>query len=193
MGHTCNSIVINAPYDLVFDISNEIPRWTELFGTEYKKAEVVKKEGNKITFRLTDDEDKAWQSWRLLFKDKYFTYAEREEPKFPFKYMKIIWLYTPIAQEGMALAKGGQTTSFCPVALAIAPPTAGWPVEMTWIQHFSMDDKAKFNDEQVEGFINKHSQENLKIFKELIEKEANPVRNTAFSNGQNKISNGAKK
>ena len=172
MGHTCNSIVINAAYDLVFDISNEIPRWTELFGTEYKKAEVIKKEGNKITFKLTDDEGKSWQSWRLLFKDKYFTYAEREEPKFPFKYMKIIWLYTPIAQEGMALAKGGQTTSFCPVALAIAPPTAGWPIELTWIQHFSMDDKAKFNDEQVEGFINKHSQENLKIFKELIEKEA---------------------
>ncbi len=171
MGHTCNSIIINAPYDLTFDISNDIPRWTELFGTEYKKAEVVKKESNKITFRLTDDEDKSWQSWRLLFKEKYFTYSEREEPKFPFKYMKIIWLYTP-KPEGMALAKGGQTTSFCPVALAIAPPTAGWPVEMTWIQHFEMDDKAKFNDEQVEGFINKHSQENLKIFKELIEKEA---------------------
>jgi len=35
-----------------------------------------------------------------------------------------------------------------------------------------MDDKAKFNDEQVEGFINKHSKDNLKIFKEQIEKEA---------------------
>ena len=117
MGHTCNSIVINAPYDLVFDISNDIPRWTELFGGEYKKAEVVKKEGNKITFKLTDDEDKSWQSWRLLFKDRYFTYAEREEPKFPFKYMKIIWLYTP-KPEGVALAIGGQTTAFWPVHLA---------------------------------------------------------------------------
>ena len=171
MGHTCNSIVINAPYDLVFDISNDIPRWTELFGGEYKKAEVVKKEGNKITFKLTDDEDKSWQSWRLLFKDRYFTYAEREEPKFPFKYMKIIWLYTP-KPEGVALAIGGQTTAFWPVPLAIGgQTTAFWPVEMTWTQHFSMDDKAKFNDEQVEGFINKHSQENLKIFKEIIEKE----------------------
>ncbi len=73
--------------------------------------------------------------------------------------MKIIWLYTP-KPEGMALATGGQTTAF-------------WPVEMTWIQHFEMEEKAKFNDEQVEGFINKHSQENLKIFKSLIEKEAN--------------------
>jgi aromatase len=144
MGHTCNSIIISAPYDLVFDISNDFPRWTELFGAEYKKAEVVSKEGNKVTFRLTDDEDKSWVSWRLLFKDKFFTYSERHEPKFPFKYMKIIWLYTQ-------------------------KPSG---VEMTWIQHFEMDEKAKFNDEQVEGFINKHSKDNLKIFKEVIEKSA---------------------
>ena len=144
MGHTSNSIIINAPYDLVFDISNDIPRWTELFGTEYKKAEVVKKEADKITFRLTDDEDKSWQSWRLLLKDKNLAYAEREDPKFPFKYMKIIWLYTQ-KPEG---------------------------IELSWIQHFEMDEKAKFNDTQVEGFINGHSKDNLKIFKEVIEKEA---------------------
>ena len=144
MGHTCNSIIINAPYEKIFDISNDIPRWTELFGGEYQKAEIVKKEGNKITFRLTDDEGKSWQSWRLLFKENYFAYAEREEPKFPFKYMKITWLYT-LKADG---------------------------VEIAWIQHFEMDEKAKFNDQQVEGFINKHSQENLKIFKEVIEREA---------------------
>ena len=144
MGHTCNSIIINASYDLIFDISNDIPRWTELFGSEYKKAEIVEKKDNKITFRLTDDEGKNWVSWRLLFKDKFFTYSERHDPKFPFKYMKIIWLYTQ-KPEGM---------------------------ELTWIQHFEMDDKAKFNDEQVEGFINKHSKDNLKIFKEVIEKSA---------------------
>ncbi|MEI8349320.1 MAG: SRPBCC family protein [Candidatus Omnitrophota bacterium] len=148
MGHTVNSIVINAPYEKIFDISNDITRWTELFGGEYKKAEVVKKENNKITFKLTDDENRSWQSWRLLFKDKYLAYAEREEPKFPFKFMKIIWLYTP------------RTTG----------------IEMTWIQHFEMDEKAKFNDEQVEGFINKHSKDNLKIFKEVIEKEISTMK-----------------
>ena len=144
MGHTCNSITINAPYDLVFEISNDIPRWTELFGEEYKKAEIVKKEANKIVFRLTDDEGKTWQSWRLLFKEKNFTYSEREDPKFPFKYMKIVWLYTQ-KPDG---------------------------IDLTWIQHFEMDDQAKFNDEQVEGFINKHSKDNLKIFKSVIEKAA---------------------
>ena len=142
MGHTCNSIIIRAPYEKVFDISNDIPRWTELFGGEYKKAEIVSKEGAQITFRLTDDEDKSWVSWRLLCKDKNFTYAERHDPKFPFQYMKIIWLYTQ-KPEG---------------------------VELTWIQHFEMDEKAKFSDEQVEGFINKHSKDNLKIFRDAIEK-----------------------
>lgn len=145
MGHTCNSIIINAPYDLVFDISNDIPRWTELFGSEYKKAEIIKKESNKITFRLTDDEGKSWVSFRLLHKDNFYTYSERFEPKFPFNYMKIIWLYT-LKPEGS--------------------------VELTWIQHFQMDAKAKFNDEQVEGFINKHSKENLLIFKRVIEEAA---------------------
>jgi aromatase len=144
MGHTSNSIIINAPYDLIFQISNDIPRWTQLFGEEYKEAAVVKQEGNKITFRLTNNEGNSWQSFRLLFRNDYFTYAEREDPRFPFQYMKIIWLYTP--------RPGG--------------------VELTWIQHFTMDEKAKFNDEQVEGFINKHSQDNLKIFKRIIEEEA---------------------
>jgi aromatase len=145
MGHTCNSITINAPYEKVFDISNDIPRWTELFGGEYKEAKIVKKEGNKIVFQLTDDEGRSWQSFKLLFKENNFTYAERISPKFPFEYMKIVWLYTQ-AQDGIIL---------------------------TWIQHFTMDKTAKFNDEQVEGFINKHSKENLGIFKRMIEKEAN--------------------
>jgi len=144
MGQTVNSILIKAPYDAVFDISNDIERWTELFGGEYTEAKVLKREGNKLTFKLTDDEGNSWQSFRLLFKDYYFAYAQKLEPTFPFNYMKIIWLYTPVSEE----------------------------ILMTWIQFFSMAEGAKFNDEQVEGFINKHSTDNLKIFKEVIEKEA---------------------
>ena len=144
MAHTSNSILISAPYDKVFDISNDIERWTELFGEEYKEAKILKREGNKLTFRLTDDQNRSWQSFRLLFKEHYFAYAQKLPPEFPFKYMKIIWLYTP-KPEGML---------------------------MTWIQDFQMDEKAKFNDSQVEEMINKHSQENLNIFKRIIESEA---------------------
>ena len=144
MGHTRNSITINAPYSLVFDISNKIERWTELFGDEYISADVLERNGNEITFRLTDDEKKSWVSKRWLFKEHKMAYASRHEPMFPFRYMKIIWLYNE-TPEG---------------------------TEMIWMQDFAMDEKfAKFTGEQIEGFINEHSQHNMKIFKKVIEAE----------------------
>lgn len=145
MGHTRNSIVIDAPYALVFDISNKIERWTELFGKEYVSAEVLERKGNEITFRLTDDENKSWVSKRWLYKDLNFAYASRHDPMFPFRYMKIIWLYNETS-EG---------------------------TEMIWMQDFEMDPKfTKFTSQQIEGFINEHSQHNMKIFKKVIEAEA---------------------
>ena len=145
MGHTRNSIVINAPYDLIFDISNKIERWTELFGKEYVKAEVLERKGNEITFRLTDDENKSWVSKRWLDKEHRYAVASRHEPMFPFQFMKIVWFYIE-SSDG---------------------------VEMIWIQDFRMDAKfTKFTEEQIEGFINEHSQHNMKIFKKVIEQEA---------------------
>ena len=149
MGHTVNSIVINAPYGLVFDISNQIERWTELFGKEYASADVLERKGNEITFRLTDEDKKSWVSKRWLYKDLKFAYAQRHDPMFPFKYMKIVWLYfeTP---EG---------------------------IKMTWIQDFEIDPGfTKFTAEQIEGFINKHSQDNMQIFKKVIEAEAHAAK-----------------
>ena len=145
MGHTCNSITINAPYDVVFDISNQIERWTELFGDEYVKADVLSREGNRIEFRLTDKDGNSWTSFRLLYKEHNFAYAQKNEPTFPFKYMKIVWLYT-LTADG---------------------------IKMTWIQDFEMDPKfEKFTDEQIVGFVNEHSKHNMEIFKDVIEKEA---------------------
>ena len=142
MAHTVNSIVINAPYEVIFDISNDISRWKELF-EEYTASDILETKDNKIVFKLTHQSGNSWKSYRLLFKEDKFTYACRVEPMFPFEYMKIIWLYREV--------EGG--------------------VQMTWIQDFKMDSKAKYNDSQVEELINKHSRENLKLFKEIIEKE----------------------
>ncbi len=145
MGHTRNSVLIEAPYDLVFDISNHIERWTELFGDEYVSAEVLDRKDNEITFRLTDDENKSWVSKRWLHKDQYFAFASRHDPMFPFIYMKIVWIYVP-RDNG---------------------------IEMIWMQDFEMDAGfTKFSAEQIEGFINEHSVANMKIFKDVIEKEA---------------------
>lgn len=145
MGHTVNSITIKAPYELVFDVSNKIERWTELFGDEYAKADVLERNGNEITFRLTDEDGKSWVSKRWLYRDLNFAYAQRWDPLFPFKYMKIVWLYT-------------QTPD---------------GIKMTWIQDFELDlGFTKFTAEQIEGFVNEHSQHNMKIFKKVIEQEA---------------------
>ena len=141
MGHTVNSIFIEAPYDLVFDVSNDIEQWPQFFKNDYPYAKIVERVDNKIVFQLTNAENKTWTSWRLLFKDQKFAYAERLDPLFPFLYMKLIWLYTP--------KNNG--------------------IEMTWIQHFQMDPTAPRNDEQAEVFVNNHSRENLKNFKEIIE------------------------
>ena len=46
-------------------------------------------------------------------------------------------------------------------------------IKMTWIQDFEMDPKfEKFSEDQIVGFVNEHSQHNMKIFKDVIEKEA---------------------
>ena len=145
MGHTRNSITINAPYSQVFDTSNQIERWTELFGDEYVKADVLERKGNEITFRLHDKDGKNWVSKRWLYKDLQFAYASRHDPMFPFKYMKIVWFYNE-TPEG---------------------------VEMIWIQDFQLDPGfTKFTEEQIEGFVNEHSRHNMKIFKKVIEQEA---------------------
>jgi len=144
MAHTVNSIVINAPYDKVFEASNDINRWKEFFA-EYTGSEVTEHKGDKITFKLTHQNGTSWTSYRLLFKEDRFCYAARVAPMAPFEFMKIIWLYREVPQG----------------------------IEMTWIQDFKMGAGAKFTDQQAEDAINKHSVENLKRFKEIIEKEAN--------------------
>ena len=123
-------------------MSNDIGRWKEFFD-EYTASDVTEREGNRLTFKLSHKNGMSWTSYRLLFKEDKFTYASRVDPMFPFEYMKLIWLYRE-TETG---------------------------TEMTWIQDFKMDSKAKYTDEQAEKMMNDHSKENMKRFKEIIEKE----------------------
>jgi aromatase len=140
MAHTQNSIFINAPYGSVFDITNDIERWPELFD-EYSEAKILSREGDKITFQLTNKEGKSWRSSRILDKPGHKCTASREEPMFPFKYMDLLWTYVE--------KDGG--------------------VEMTWEQDFSMDEKAPVDDKTAETRINEHSKKNMMRIKEIIE------------------------
>ena len=140
MAHTKNTVFIKAEYGRVFDITNDIERWPELFD-EYTDAKVLAREGDKITFQLTNKEGKSWRSSRILDKSGYKCTASREEPMFPFKYMNLLWTYTE--------KDGG--------------------VDMTWEQDFEMDEKAPVDNATAVIRINEHSKKNMQRIKELIE------------------------
>ena len=140
MAHTKNSIFINAGYDTVFDVSNDIERWPELFN-EYADAKVLSRVGNNITFQLTNKEGKSWRSSRTLDKPGRRCTARREEPMFPFTRMELLWTY--------AERDGG--------------------VEMTWEQEFEMDEKAPVDNATAQLRINEHSKVNMQRIKEIIE------------------------
>jgi aromatase len=140
MAHTKNNIFIRAPYDRVFDISNDIERWPELFD-EYTEAKIISRDGDRITFQLTNKEGKSWRSSRLLDKPRHRCAAQREEPMFPFKYMNLLWTYEEV--------DGG--------------------VSMTWEQDFEMDDKAPVDNDTAAARINEHSKKNMERIREIIE------------------------
>lgn len=100
-GHTENEIVIAADLDLVWEMTNDLQRWPQLF-TEYAACEVLDHTGNTYRFRLTmhpDDNGKVW-SWvseRTLDADARRVTARRVEPG-PFEFMDIEWTYEPTAE-----------------------------------------------------------------------------------------------
>lgn len=137
-----NTIVINADYDSVFDISNDIERWPELFD-EYTDAEIIEREGNRIHFRLSHTNGNSWVSWRDLDKENGRCHAERVSPMKPFRHMYIDWEYHKI--------------------------DAG--IEMVWIQDFAMDPESGISDEKARDYMNSHSQVNMQTMKRIIEEE----------------------
>lgn len=91
----CNSIVVEAPLATTFEISNRLESWPDIM-PEYKKVEVFKQEGKKKWFHLVHESGAEWTSWRVLHSKASFAYAERHEPKLPFKFMHITWTYKEI-------------------------------------------------------------------------------------------------
>jgi aromatase len=145
--HTENEVVINAPLELVWEVTNDLERWPELF-TEYATAEVLERKGNSVLFRLTmhpDENGKVW-SWvsrRTLDVSTREVNAERVETG-PFEYMKIHWSYEAV--------DGG--------------------TRMRWKQDFQMKPTAPVTDEQMAHRINTNSPEQMRIIKQKLESGA---------------------
>ncbi|MEO3944638.1 SRPBCC family protein [Gorillibacterium sp. CAU 1737] len=141
-----NSIEINAGFDVVFDMTNDIENWPNLF-TEYKEALVIQKDDNYILFRLTTfpDEDQKTYSWiseRRLDRENKKIHARRVDHLFPFQSMDIQWLYEE---------KDGRT-------------------EMVWTQDFEVDPSSGFTEQQVVDHLNQTSRVQMEAIKTNLEK-----------------------
>jgi aromatase len=119
-----HTVTINRPPREVFDITNDIEAWPELFN-EYTDAKVLTREDDgrftKLTFQLTNNEGNTWQSWRILDNAFLVVVAEREKPLFPFRYMHLKWTYNP-APDGtvMTWTQDFELDPDCPVPLSTA-------------------------------------------------------------------------
>lgn len=146
-GHTDNSIVIDAPMDLVWDMTNDVESWTSLF-SEYSVAEIIERRGESVRFRLAlhpDENGKVWDwvSERTPDPVSRTVRSARVETGV-FKYMSLFWEYT---QE----ANG---------------------VRMRWVQDFEMKPIAPINDELMTQRLNTNTAVQMKLIKEKVEAAA---------------------
>lgn len=146
-GHTENSVLIAAPLDLVWDLTNDVTGWTGLF-TEYQSVQILEQHGDTVRFRLTmypDDNGVVW-SWvseRTADPVRREVNAHRVETG-PFEYMRIHWRYHEVP--------GG--------------------TRMTWTQDFEMRPTAPVNTAQMTDRINANSRIQLDIIRDKIERIA---------------------
>ena len=100
-GHTDNSIVIDAPLDLVWQMTNDLGNWPNLF-TEYASVDILEnRDDTYFLFRLTMHPDAngtvwSWVSERTLDPIAHRVTARRVEPG-PFEFMNIDWTYRHVA------------------------------------------------------------------------------------------------
>ncbi|SEM92621.1 SRPBCC family protein [Nonomuraea pusilla] len=145
--HTDNAITIDAPMDLVWDLTNDIESWPKLF-SEYSAAEILHRTDNVVRFRLSMHPDEngvvwSWVSERIADPVTRTTRSQRIEPG-PFKYMFLFWEYLQ-TDEGVLLR---------------------------WVQDFEMKPGLPVDDAGMADRINANSAVQLKLIKEAVEAAA---------------------
>lgn len=143
VGYTENSKVILGDADKIFEITNDVEHWTDLF-TEYKSVKVLEKKENTITFELTTIEGKSWKSIRTFNKQEMQVEAHRLVEKPPFKYMNIKWIYE------------------------VLPNNCG--VNLTWIQEFEITDDCPHDIYDMESYLNRTTRKQMQAVKNNVEK-----------------------
>ncbi|MER5772342.1 SRPBCC family protein [Streptomyces sp. NPDC001985] len=138
---------IEAPMDLVWDMTNDLESWPRLF-TEYERVEILGRDGDSVTFRLTThpDEDgtvRSWVSVRTADPATRTVRAHRVETG-PFAFMRLFWDYHE--------RDGG--------------------VELRWVQEFHVRDEMPFGDEAMAAHLEKNSGVQMAHIKKRIEAAA---------------------
>jgi len=146
-GHTDNEILIAAPVDLVWEITNDLENWPKLF-SEYASVEVLDREGDLTTFRLTMHPDEngtvwSWVSERETDRPSLAVRARRVEPG-PFEFMNIRWEYAEVPDG----------------------------TRMRWIQDFAMKPSAPVDDIAMTNHINRNSRTQMELIRDKVEKQA---------------------
>ena len=147
MASTDNRIVIAAPMDLVWEMTNDVESWPVLF-SEYASAQILGREGATVRFRLTLHPDESgavwsWVSERTPDPVTRTVRAHRIETG-PFEHMDIHWTYTE--------TDGG--------------------VEMRWRQEFAVRGGLPFGDPEMTERLNTNTRREMARIKELVEKAA---------------------
>jgi aromatase len=147
--HTDNAVEINAPLQYVWDRMMDIESWPTLF-SEYAKAEVIERDGNREVFRLTTHPDPdydgqvwSWTSERVKDPATFSSKSKRIETG-NFEYMNIEWTFEE--------TDGG--------------------TRMRWVQDFTMKPTAPASDEQAEAYMNKNTKVQMGVIKERLEADA---------------------
>lgn len=146
-GHTDNEIMIKAPLDFVWDMTNDLENWPQLF-SEYAAVEILERQGDRTRFRLTMHPDEngtvwSWVSEREPVRDTRTVTARRVETG-PFQHMEIRWEYAEVP--------GG--------------------TKMRWIQDFSMKPEAPVDDAGMTAHINRNSKIQMELIRDTVEQRA---------------------
>jgi len=151
IGHVDNSVLIRADLDLVWDLTNDVERWPDLF-TEYATAQIIQRSGNTIRFRLTMHPDEngrtwSWVSERTTDRRSRRVVARRVEPG-PFEFMNIEWTYA----------------------------TEGSGTRMRWVQDFRMRPDAPIDTAAMTERINANTAIQMDVIRHRIEESAATAR-----------------
>ncbi|MFJ5225031.1 SRPBCC family protein [Streptomyces sp. NPDC088400] len=151
------SVRVDAPMNLVWDMTNDVESWPALF-TEYARVDVLERRDETVRFRLTTHPDengevRDWVSVRTADPATRTVRAHRVETG-PFEFMRLFWDYREV--------DGG--------------------VEMRWVQEFHVKDEMPFDDPAMAAHLEKNSAVQMAHIKERVEAAAR--RTTARQTGE---------